>query len=48
MMQNNTSLTNEKIKEIMSLSYENLRQPARVDTEIHRSKELDETEVITY
>lgn len=42
MMQNNTTLTNEEIEEIMSLSYENLRQPARADTGIHRSEELND------
>ena len=47
MMQNNTTLTEEEIKEIMSSSYENLRQPARADTGTCRSKELDMTEDIT-
>ena len=47
-MQNDTSLTDEEIEEIMSLSCENLRQPARADTGICRSKESDETEVITH
>ena len=48
MMQNDTSLTDEEIEEIMSSSCENLRQPARADTGIRRSKESDETEVITH
>ena len=48
MMQNNTSLTDEEIEEIMSSSCENLRQPARADTGIRGSKESDETEVITH
>ena len=48
MMQNDTSLTDEEIEEIMSSSYENLRQPARADTGICGSKESDETEVITH
>ena len=48
MMQNNTTLTKEEIKEIMGLSYENLRQPARADTGICTSKESDETEVIIH
>ena len=41
MMQNNTTLTDEEIEEIISLSYENLRQPARADTRIHGSEELN-------
>ena len=48
MMQNNTALTEEEIEEIMSLSYENLRQPARAETGSCESKESDETEVITH
>ena len=48
MMQNDTSLTDEEIEEIMSSSCENLRQPARADTGICRSEESDETEVITH
>ena len=48
MMQNNTSLTDEEIEEIMSSSYENLRQPARADTGIHTSEESDKTEVVTH
>ena len=47
-MQNDTSLTDEEIEEIMSLSCENLRQPARADTGICGSEESDETEVITH
>ena len=47
MMQNNMTLTEEEIKEIMSLSYENLRQPARADTGICKSEESDVTEDIT-
>ena len=42
------TLTKEEIEEIMSSSYENLRQPARADTGICRSEESDETEVITH
>ena len=48
MMQNNTSLTDEEIEEIMGSSYENLRQPARADTGICKSEESDKTEVITH
>ena len=47
MMRNNTTLTEEEIEEIMSSSYKNLRQPARANTGSCRSKESDETEVIT-
>ena len=47
MMQNNTTLTEEEIEEIMSSSYENLRQPIRADTGICKSKESDATEDIT-
>ena len=46
-MRNNTTLTEKEIEEIMSLSYENLRQPARADTGICKSKESDATEDIT-
>ena len=46
MMQNDMTLTEEEIEEIMSLSYENLRQPARAGTGTHKSEESDETEVI--
>ena len=46
MMQNDTTLTNKEIKEIMSSSYENLRQPARADTGIRESEESDATEDI--
>ena len=48
MMQNNTTLTEEEIEEIMSSSYKNLRQPARANTGSCRSEESDETEVITH
>ena len=48
MMWNDTTLIEEEIEEIMSLSYENLRQPARADTGICESEESDETEVITH
>ena len=46
-MRNNTTLTEKEIEEIMSSSYENLRQPARADTGIRKSKESDATEDIT-
>ena len=42
------TLMKEEIEEIMSLSYENLRQPARTDTGSCKSKESDETKVITH
>ena len=48
MMQNNMTLTEEEIEEIMSLSYENLRQPARANTGSCKSEESDKTEVICY
>ena len=48
MMRNNTTLTEKEIEEIMSLSYENLRQPARADTGICESEESDVTEDITH
>ena len=48
MMWNDTTLTKEEIEEIMSSSYENLRQPARANTGSRESEELDETEVITH
>ena len=47
MMWNNTTLTEEEIEEIMSSSYENLRQPTRANTGICKSKELDATKDIT-
>ena len=48
MMRNDTTLMEEEIKEIMSSSYENLRQPARANTRNCKSEESDETEVITH
>ena len=48
MMQNDTTLMKEEIEEIMSSSYESLRQPARADTGNRESEESDETEVITH
>ena len=47
MMRNDTTLTEKEIEEIMSSSYENLRQPARADTGIRKSEESDATEDIT-
>ena len=47
-MWNNMTLTKEEIEEIMSSSYENLRQPARADTGICKSEESDKTKVITH
>ena len=48
MMQSNTTLTDKEIEDIMSSSYENLRQPVRADTGSRESEESDETEVITH
>ena len=47
MIWNNTTLTGEEIEEIMSSSYENLRQPARADTGNCTSEKSDVTEDIT-
>ena len=47
MMRNDTTLTEEEIEEIMSSSYEDLRQPARAGTGIRESEESDATEDIT-
>ena len=48
MMQNNMTLIEKEIEEIMSSSYENLRQPARANTGSCKSEESDEIEVIIY